>query len=43
MCAKGFSEGIENSFALRRKATKDEDGFLAYSINDLTNFLIVQE
>src|SRR6266496_4520917 len=43
MCAKSFSEGIENSFALRCEASKNEDGFPGNGVDDITNFLIVEQ
>ncbi len=38
MCAKSFSQRIQNGFAIRGKASENKDGFLRNSINDLTNF-----
>src|SRR5260221_14688696 len=43
VCAQGFSECIKDGFALRREATKNEDGFPGNGVDDLTNFRIIQQ
>src|SRR5215468_8554498 len=43
VCTKGFSEGVENGFALRGEATKNENGFPGNRVYDITNFWVVQQ
>ena len=43
MCAKGFFERIEDSFAFRRKASKNEDSLLDNGVDGITNFRVVQQ
>src|SRR2546429_1700550 len=43
VCTKGFSESVENGFALRGEATKNEDGFPGNRFYDITNFWVVQQ
>src|SRR5450755_2785327 len=43
VCAKGFSEGIKDSFALGGEAAKNEDGFSGNGVDHVTNFWVVQQ
>src|SRR6266705_6030650 len=43
MCAEVLSECIEDDFAFRREATKNEDSFLGNGVNSVTNFCIIQQ